>query len=171
MRRILEPWIPKDDERLKALGAEGASVLRVAAAFRRRKGIVGARARNSAAPFRPCALSGKSRPTRRTTNGDINRPRLHIRARVNDRRHPNSSSSPEPDASSWRRRFNCSFGWCGRHRGHTRLNADSNGQAVAVAPVVIFAVSFRSPAPTENASRGPVERRCQSVSSASREQR
>jgi hypothetical protein len=114
---------------------------------------------NSAAPFRPCALSGKSRPTRRTTNGDINRPKLHIRARVNGRRHPNSSSSPEPDASSRRRRFNCSFGWrlgrhlgfnwCGRHRGHTRLNADSNRQAVAVAPVVIFAVSFRSPAPTE----------------------
>jgi hypothetical protein len=51
MRRILEPWIPKDDERLEALGAEGASVLRVAAALRRRKGIVGVYARKLGCPF------------------------------------------------------------------------------------------------------------------------
>ena len=48
MRRILEPWIPHE---LLTLAAEGASVLRVAAAFRRRKGIVGARARKLGCPF------------------------------------------------------------------------------------------------------------------------
>jgi hypothetical protein len=45
MRRILEPWTPQDDERLRAFAAQGASVVRTAAALRRRKVIVQARAR------------------------------------------------------------------------------------------------------------------------------
>jgi hypothetical protein len=53
MRRTLEPWILKDDERLEALGAEGASVLRVAAELRRRKGIVRARAGKLRYPIPP----------------------------------------------------------------------------------------------------------------------
>jgi hypothetical protein len=53
MRRILEPWTPQDDERLKAFAAQGASILRVAAALRRRKGIVQARAKKLGCPFPP----------------------------------------------------------------------------------------------------------------------
>jgi hypothetical protein len=45
MRRILEPWTPQDDERFRAFAAQGASVVRTAAALRRRKVIVQARAR------------------------------------------------------------------------------------------------------------------------------
>jgi hypothetical protein len=178
MRRILEPWIPKDE----ALGAEGASVLRVAAALRRRKGIFGLR--KLGCPFPTLRVVRQRGPTRRAMNREIIRARLQIRVPVNGKGHSESSSSPEPDASSRRRRFDCSFGgrlicdmgfnWCGRHRGHTRLNADSGRQALAAARNVAgryFAVSFQSPATTENASRGPVERSRQSVSSASREQR
>jgi hypothetical protein len=51
MRRLLEPWRTLDDERLKAMVAQGASVVRVAAALRRRKGIVRARARKLGCPF------------------------------------------------------------------------------------------------------------------------
>jgi hypothetical protein len=91
--------------------------------------------------FRPCASFGKRGPTRRAMNREIIRARLQIRVRVNGKGHSESSSSPEPTASSRRRRFDCSFGgrlicdmgfnWCGRHRGHTRLNADSSRQALA----------------------------------------
>jgi hypothetical protein len=59
MRRILEPWTPQDDERLKAFAAQGASVFRVAAALRRRKGIVRARARKLGCPFPPLRIALK----------------------------------------------------------------------------------------------------------------
>jgi hypothetical protein len=51
MRRLLEPWTPQDDERLKAFAAQGASVVRTAAALRRTKDIVRARARKLGCPF------------------------------------------------------------------------------------------------------------------------
>jgi hypothetical protein len=57
MRRLLEPWTPLDDERLKAMVAQGASVVRVAAALRRRKGIVRARARKLGCPFPPLRVA------------------------------------------------------------------------------------------------------------------
>jgi hypothetical protein len=53
MRRLLEPWTPQDDERLKAMVAQGASIVRAAAALRRRKEIVRARAKKLGCPFAP----------------------------------------------------------------------------------------------------------------------
>jgi hypothetical protein len=54
MRRILKPsWTPQDDERVKAFAAQGASVVRAAAALGRRKEIVRARARKLGCPFPP----------------------------------------------------------------------------------------------------------------------
>jgi hypothetical protein len=50
MQRLLEPWTPQDDERLKALAAQDATVLSVAAALRRRKGP---RSRKLGCPFSP----------------------------------------------------------------------------------------------------------------------
>jgi hypothetical protein len=143
MRRILEPWIPKNDERLKALGAEGASSSASPPRYGAGKELSALAPGNSAAPFRPCASFGKRGPTRRAMDREIIRARLQIRVPVNGKGYSESSSSPEPDASSRRRRFDCSFGgrlicdmgfnWCGRHRGHTRINADSRRQAPAAA--------------------------------------
>jgi hypothetical protein len=59
MRRLIEPWTPQDDERLKAFAAQGASVVRAAAALRRRKGIVRARARKIGCPFPPLRVVRK----------------------------------------------------------------------------------------------------------------
>jgi hypothetical protein len=53
MRRILEPWTPQDDERVRVFAAQGASVVRTAAALRRRKVAVQARARKLGCPFPP----------------------------------------------------------------------------------------------------------------------
>jgi hypothetical protein len=53
MRRLLEPWTPQDDERLKAFVAQGASALRAAAAFKRTKTSVRVRARALGCPFPP----------------------------------------------------------------------------------------------------------------------
>jgi hypothetical protein len=80
MRRILEPWTPKDDERLKALAAHRCSAS--PPHYDAGKELPALTPGNSAAPFRPCALLGKSGPTRRTINDEIKRPRLHIRVRV-----------------------------------------------------------------------------------------
>jgi hypothetical protein len=82
MRRILEPWTPQDDERLKAFAVQGVSVVRAAAALRRRKGIVRARARKLGCPFPPLRVVRQNGPTRRTMNGEIKRPGLQIRVRV-----------------------------------------------------------------------------------------
>jgi GcrA cell cycle regulator len=51
MRRILEPWTSQDDERLKALAAQGASAIRAAAALRRREATVRSRAKKLGCPF------------------------------------------------------------------------------------------------------------------------
>src|ERR1700730_11693708 len=64
MRRLLEPWTPKDDERLRA-HRSSALPLRYGA----EKWLSALAPGNSAAPFRPFALFGKSGPTRRTMNG------------------------------------------------------------------------------------------------------
>ena len=53
MRRIHEPWTPHDDERLKAFAAQGASVVKAAAALRRKTMSVRARARAVGCHFPP----------------------------------------------------------------------------------------------------------------------
>jgi hypothetical protein len=57
MRRLLEPWTPQDDERLKAFAAQGASVVRAAAALRRTKAIVRQRANKLGCPFPPLRVA------------------------------------------------------------------------------------------------------------------
>ena len=53
MRRIREPWTPQDDERLKAFAAQGASVVKAAAALRRKTISVRTRARALGCRFPP----------------------------------------------------------------------------------------------------------------------
>jgi hypothetical protein len=80
MQRLLEPWTPQDDERLKKwwLRAHRSSVLPLR--YGAEKKLSALAPRNSAAPLRPCALFGKNGPTRRTMNGEIECPRLQIRS-------------------------------------------------------------------------------------------
>jgi hypothetical protein len=51
MRAIVQRWTPQDDERLKALSAEGASIVKAAAALKRRQSIVRDRANKLGCPF------------------------------------------------------------------------------------------------------------------------
>jgi hypothetical protein len=53
MRRLLEPWTTQDDERLKALATQGASVVKAAAALKRKIVSVRVRARALGCPFPP----------------------------------------------------------------------------------------------------------------------
>jgi GcrA cell cycle regulator len=64
MRRLLRaPWSPKEDERLKTLVASGASVLRVAAAFKCSVSGIRNRARKLGCPF-PSIREAKKRRER-----------------------------------------------------------------------------------------------------------
>jgi hypothetical protein len=51
MRRLIEPWTAEDEERLRALVAQGASIVRASAAIRRRKVVVRERAKKLGCPF------------------------------------------------------------------------------------------------------------------------
>jgi hypothetical protein len=53
MRRLLEPWTTQDDERLKAFATQGASVVKAAAALKRKIVSVRVRARALGCPFPP----------------------------------------------------------------------------------------------------------------------
>ena len=51
MRALVQRWIFEDDERLKELVVKGASLVRAAAALRRRQAVVRERARKLGCPF------------------------------------------------------------------------------------------------------------------------
>jgi GcrA cell cycle regulator len=51
MRRLVEPWTPLDDESIREFAAQGASVMRVAAALRRTKNSVRERAKKLGCPL------------------------------------------------------------------------------------------------------------------------
>jgi hypothetical protein len=51
MRALVQRWTFEDDERLKELVAKGASLVRAAAALRRRQAVVRERARKLGCPF------------------------------------------------------------------------------------------------------------------------
>jgi GcrA cell cycle regulator len=51
MRRLNLHWTPEDDERLKELAAQGASILRAAAALKRSQTVVRQRARKLGCPL------------------------------------------------------------------------------------------------------------------------
>jgi GcrA cell cycle regulator len=51
MHRLIRPWTDEEEERLKALVAQGASIVRAAAALRRREVVVRERARKLGCPF------------------------------------------------------------------------------------------------------------------------
>jgi hypothetical protein len=53
MRAIWKPWTPADDERIRLFVAQGASIVRAAAALQRRQDIVRVRARKLGCPFPP----------------------------------------------------------------------------------------------------------------------
>lgn len=53
MLPLVKHWTPEEDARLKALVAKGASILRAAAALKRRQGVVRERARKLGCPFPP----------------------------------------------------------------------------------------------------------------------
>jgi GcrA cell cycle regulator len=59
MRPLARPWTPEEDERLKEFVARGASDIRVAAAFKRKKGSVRERARRLGCPFPTLAAARK----------------------------------------------------------------------------------------------------------------
>ena len=70
MRRLLEPWTTLDDERLKAMVAQGASVSASPPHYGAGKELSALAPGNSAAHFHPCASLGKNGPMRRTINGE-----------------------------------------------------------------------------------------------------
>jgi GcrA cell cycle regulator len=51
MQRLLKPWTPEEDERIRSFVAKGASALRAAAALKRSKASVTARAHKLGCPF------------------------------------------------------------------------------------------------------------------------
>jgi hypothetical protein len=59
MKLLSKPWTPEDDERLKALVTQGASVVRVAAALKRSHQPVRERARKLGCPFPPLRIARK----------------------------------------------------------------------------------------------------------------
>ena len=59
MRLLSKPWSPEEDEQLKAMVAVGASVVRAAAALKRRHGVVRQRARGLGCPFQPVRITRK----------------------------------------------------------------------------------------------------------------
>jgi hypothetical protein len=59
MRPLARPWTSEEDERLKALATRGASIIRAAAALKRKKGSVRERARKLGCPFPTLAAARK----------------------------------------------------------------------------------------------------------------
>jgi hypothetical protein len=59
MRRLIEPWTPLEDETLKALAAQGASIFKAAAAIRRTTHSTRARAKKLGCPFPPLRIARK----------------------------------------------------------------------------------------------------------------
>jgi GcrA cell cycle regulator len=57
MRPLVQPWTVEDDERLRMFVAQGASLVRAAAAFRRRKEMVRQRASKLGCPFPPLRIA------------------------------------------------------------------------------------------------------------------
>jgi hypothetical protein len=51
MRAIIQRWTPEDDERLKAFAAQGASIVKAAAALKRRQSVVRERANKLGCPL------------------------------------------------------------------------------------------------------------------------
>ena len=51
MRVIVQRWTSEDDERLRALSTQGASIVRAAAALKRRQSVVRDRANKLGCPF------------------------------------------------------------------------------------------------------------------------
>jgi GcrA cell cycle regulator len=51
MRAIVQRWTSEDDERLRALSAQGASIVKAAAALKRRQSVVRDRANKLGCPF------------------------------------------------------------------------------------------------------------------------
>jgi GcrA cell cycle regulator len=66
---LARPWTAEEDEQLKAFVARGASIIRAAAALKRKKGSIRERARKLGCPFPTLAAARKNGLTRRTTNG------------------------------------------------------------------------------------------------------
>jgi transposase-like protein len=52
MRTLVRRWTPEDDERLMALAAQGASIIKAAAALKRRQSVVRDRANKLGCSFR-----------------------------------------------------------------------------------------------------------------------
>ena len=59
MPPLARPWTPEEDEQLKAFVARGASIIRAAAAFKRKKQSVRERARKLGCPFPTLAAARK----------------------------------------------------------------------------------------------------------------
>jgi GcrA cell cycle regulator len=59
VRSSYQQWTTEDDERLKAFVAQGASIIRVAAAFRRKQANIRQRARQLGCPFPPLRIARK----------------------------------------------------------------------------------------------------------------
>jgi hypothetical protein len=57
MRRLVRPWTAEDDERLKTLAAQGASIIKASAVLKRK--IAGVRARAVGCAFQPLRTAGK----------------------------------------------------------------------------------------------------------------
>ena len=51
MQRLIRPWTPEDDERIRTFVAKGVSALRASAALKRNKQVVVERARKLGCPF------------------------------------------------------------------------------------------------------------------------
>jgi hypothetical protein len=60
MRRFIRPWTDEDEERLKALVGQGASIVRASAALRRRKVVVRERAKKLGCRF-PTLAAGRKK--------------------------------------------------------------------------------------------------------------
>jgi hypothetical protein len=59
MRRLIEPWTAEDEERLKELVVQGASIIRASAALRRGRVAVRERAKKLGCPFPPLRIARK----------------------------------------------------------------------------------------------------------------
>jgi transposase-like protein len=59
LRPLCRRWTPEDNERLKALVAQGASLVRAAAALKRKQATVRERAKKLGCPFPTVAVARK----------------------------------------------------------------------------------------------------------------
>jgi hypothetical protein len=74
MRPLIKSWTRLEDERLRAMVAQGASAIKAAAALRRSKISVGERAKKLGCPFTPLRISRKKWAD--TSNNDWPRVRI-----------------------------------------------------------------------------------------------